>query len=104
MGKLAGAILTSLSGALQAVAKLVTGLAPSFGILANVLGTVFTAMENAGVFGILENALEQIAGPLGTMIGLLVSGLAPILGRIIIVPSSRSRPPLPAPWDRPSSP
>jgi phage-related protein len=82
-GELAGAVLASLAGALQAVAQLVKAAAPGFTALAKALGQVFTAMENSGVFGILEDTLEKIAGPLGQMISLLLTGLAPILGQIV---------------------
>lgn len=83
LGKLAGAVLASLAGAMEAIAQLVKAVAPSFSVLADVLGQVFNAMENSGVFGILEDALESLVGPLGKLISLIVSNLAPILGQLI---------------------
>jgi phage-related protein len=83
LGKLAGAVLASLAGAMEAIAQLLQAVAPSFAVLASVLGQVFTAMENSGVFGVLEDALESLVGPLGRLISLIVSSLAPILGQVI---------------------
>jgi phage-related protein len=83
LGELAGAVLQSLSGALTAVAALVKGIAPSFGILARAMGQVFDAMENAGVFGILEDSLEKLAKPLARLINALVRSLVPVLPQVI---------------------
>lgn len=83
LGQLAAAVLTSLSGALVALAQLIEGLAPSFVVLATVAGQVFNIMENSGVFGVLEDSLESLAGPLAKFINALVSGLAPVLPQII---------------------
>lgn len=80
---LASAIMGSLSGALTAIGTLIQGLAPSFGILARTLGQVFQLMENSGVFGVLEDSLESLAGPLARLINALVAGLAPIIPVVI---------------------
>lgn len=83
MGKLAGAVLTSLAGALEALAHMVQAVAPAFGVLASVLGDVFTALENSGVFGILEDAIESLAAPLGKLISTLITAFAPVLGQLL---------------------
>jgi Phage tail lysozyme len=54
-------------------------IAPALATFAGTLGLVFTTMENAGVFAVLGNAVEELAGPLATMISALLNGLAPIL-------------------------
>lgn len=83
LGSLAGAVLNSLTGALTAIADLAKAAAPAFSILADALQKVFGLMENSGVFGILENSLEKVAKPLGTLIVALVRGLAPILAAVL---------------------
>jgi phage-related protein len=82
-GELAGAVLKNLAGMLVTVAKFIGDLAPSFAVLAKVLGAVFKAMENAGVFAALEDSLENLAGPLAQLINALVTGIAPILPVLI---------------------
>lgn len=79
----AGAVLTSLSEALQAVGQVVEAIAPAFDVLGKTMGSVFNLWENTGVFNILEDAFEDLAKPLGTLINALVSGLAPILPPLI---------------------
>jgi phage-related protein len=82
LSALAAAVLGDLVSAFTAVASLVRDLAPSFRILSSVLSNVFQVMENAGVFAILGDALENIAPLLARLINTLVGGLAPILGPI----------------------
>jgi phage-related protein len=83
LGSLAGAILSSLAGALTSIAQLLQAVAPSFGLLASVLSLVFTAMENSGVFGVLEGSLEKLAVPLGNLIDALLKSLLPVLPLLI---------------------
>jgi len=83
LGSLAGAILTSLSGALQAIATLIGGLAKPLTVLAAALSQVFTLMENTGTFGVLEDALENLAPLIAQLITAFVSGLAPAIPPII---------------------
>jgi hypothetical protein len=75
----AGAVIGDLAAAFGAVATLISHLAPSLGILATTLSSVFTVMENAGVFAIFGSALENLAVPLANLINALVTGLAPVL-------------------------
>lgn len=82
-GKLAAAVLGDLAAALIAIARLLKDISPSLTILANALGQVFTTMEQAGVFGALSSALEQLAPQLAQLINLVVSQLAPILPTLI---------------------
>jgi phage-related protein len=79
IASLAGAVLGDLSSAFSAVAALLTGIAPALNTFAKSLGIVFTTLENSGVFAILGNALEALAGPLATLISALLNGLSPIL-------------------------
>ena len=84
------AALDDLVGVLKPVALLIRDLAPSFAILAVVLGSVFKQMENTGVFQVLANALEKIAPPLAQMINLLIKDLAPDLPVIMKLIASLS--------------
>lgn len=77
--QLAGALLGDLVSAFSALASLLTGIAPALAQFAKALGIVFTTLENSGVFAILGNALEALAGPLAKTISALLNGLAPIL-------------------------
>lgn len=79
IAQLAKAVLESFAGALQAVATLLKDISPSLNILAKALGQVFELMENSGVFGVLEDALEKLAPLLAKLINSFVRGLAPIL-------------------------
>lgn len=83
LASFAGAVLESLSGALQAIGSVLKDIAPSFDDLAKVLAQVFKIMENSGVFGVLEDALENLAQPLGNFINALVKSLLPILPTLI---------------------
>jgi phage-related protein len=83
LGSLAGAVLTDLAGMLTPIASLLSGLAPSFVTLGGVAKTLFTTLENAGVFAILGDSLENIAKPLANLINALVSGVAPALPPLI---------------------
>jgi phage-related protein len=82
LGSLAGAILTSLSGALQAVASVVQAAAPGFTALAGALSQVFTALENTGAFGALEDAIENIAKPLGQFVNGVLKAAAPVISQV----------------------
>ena len=79
VAQLAGAVLGDLVSAFTALAALLTDIAPALTTFAKSLGIVFTTMENSGVFAILGDAIEALAGPLATMISALLNGLAPIL-------------------------
>lgn len=79
----AGAVIGDLASAFGAVATLIGALAPSLRILASTLSNVFTIMENAGVFAIFGDALENLAVPLANLINALVVGLAPVLPVIV---------------------
>lgn len=83
LGSLAGAVLSDLAGVLGALGSLLTGLAPSFTLLAKVASSLFTTLENTGVFAILGNVLESLAGPISNLVNALVEGLAPALPQII---------------------
>lgn len=83
LASFAGAVLSDLAGVLGAVGTLLKNLAPSFVTLAKAADQVFTALENNGVFAILGNALESLAGPLANLVNALVKGLAPALPGII---------------------
>lgn len=83
LGQLAGAILADLAAALGAALKLLAGIAPSLTVLATALGSVFTLLENAGVFALLGSALEKIAPLLAQFVNAFVLGLAPILPPLI---------------------
>jgi phage-related protein len=79
LAQLAGAVLVDLVGILQPLVQLIGALAPSFGILAKVLGDVFNALENTGIFQVLASALESVVGPLASFINMLVAQLAPFI-------------------------
>lgn len=81
--QLASAILGDLVAALGALAGLLKDITPSLNILAQMLGRVFTIMENSGVFALLGDVLEKLTRPLATLINALVSGLAPVLPGIL---------------------
>jgi phage-related protein/lysophospholipase L1-like esterase len=83
LGSLAGAVLSDLAGVLGALGSLLTGLAPSFTLLAKVASSLFTTLENTGIFAILGNSLEALAGPIANLVNALVKGLAPSLPVII---------------------
>ena len=83
LGSFAGAVLTDLGSVLGAVGQLLAGLAPSFTTLAGVASNLFNTLENAGVFAVLGDVLENLAGPLAGLINALVKGLAPALPPII---------------------
>src|ERR1035441_4613422 len=83
LGQLAGAVMSDLASVLSAVGKLLVDLAPSFTILAKAASSVFTALENDGVFASLGNAIEGLAAPLAGLINALVKALAPALPGII---------------------
>jgi hypothetical protein len=75
----AGAVIGDLASAFGAVSTLIAALAPSLAVLATTLSGVFTVMENAGVFAIFGDTLENLAVPLANLINALVTGLAPVL-------------------------
>jgi hypothetical protein len=75
----AGAVLGDLAAAFGAVAVLIGHLAPSIAVLATTLSSVFTVLENSGVFAVFGNALEKTAVPLANLVNALVTGLAPVL-------------------------
>jgi len=79
LAELAGAVLADLVGILQPLVQLIGALAPSFALLSKVLGDVFNVLENAGVFQVLGDALENVVGPLATFINMLVKQLAPFV-------------------------
>ena len=83
LGSFAGAVLTDLGSVLGAVGQLLVGLAPSFTSLATVASNLFNTLENAGVFAVLGDVLENLAKPLAGLINALVTGLAPALPPII---------------------
>ena len=83
VAEFAGALLVNLSGGLTAVIGLVKVIAPAIGILAGALGQAFNLMNNRGVLNDLEDAFEQLVGPIGTLITALVSGLVPVLPAVM---------------------
>src|SRR5215472_2576944 len=85
LAQFVGAVLTVLVAALTALARLITDLAPSFRILASVLGQVFRTMENAGVFATLGAAVEQLVPMIARLVNVLVRQLAPFIPPIIRV-------------------
>lgn len=85
LAELAGAVLADLISILQPLVQLIGALAPSFAILAKVLGGVFNALENAGVFQVLASALESVAGPLAKFINMLVAQLAPFIPPLLSI-------------------
>jgi hypothetical protein len=86
----ASAVIGDLAGALSAVALLIKDMAPSFQVLAKVLGSLFTTLENTGAFAILGDALESMAKPLSNFVNVLVRQLAPFLPVIIRLVSQLS--------------
>jgi phage-related protein len=80
---LAGAVLADLVAAFGALAQLLTAIAPSLTQFAQVISTVFTVLENSGVFAILGDALEKLVTPLATLINAFLHGLMPILPPVI---------------------
>lgn len=82
-GQLAAAIVGDLAAALGGLATLLKGLAPSFAIVSQTLGQLFNTLENAGVFGAIAAALEQVAPLLANLVNQLVKGLAPVLPTLV---------------------
>jgi hypothetical protein len=80
---LASAVLGDLSAALGAVAALLRGIAPALNGFVRALSGVFTVLENSGVFAVLGNALEALAGPLGRLVSVILRGLTPLLPPLI---------------------
>jgi phage-related protein len=80
---LAQAVLGDLAGALRAVAMLLGAIAPSLSVLAGVIGRTFAILENSGVFGVLSDALEQLAAPLGLLVSTIIRQLVPVLPTVI---------------------
>jgi hypothetical protein len=83
IAQFAGAVIGDLAGAFVAVASLITAIGPSLGVLAAAFGSLFTVLENAGVFALFGDALENLAPALGKLIALLITDLAPILPMIV---------------------
>lgn len=83
LADLAGAVLTDLSSAFGALVTLLKAAAGPLGVFAKALGNVFTLLENSGVFAVIGNAIENLAGPLGKLVSTLLVGLAPLLPPII---------------------
>jgi len=83
LASFAGAVIGDLAGALSAVATLIGALAPSLTVLGTTLSSVFTIMENAGVFAVLGSSLENLAAPVAGLVNALVTGLAPVLPVLI---------------------
>jgi phage-related protein len=83
IGQFAKAFLVNLAGGLTAVVGVIKAVAPAFGILAKALGQVFNLMNNRGVFNDIEDALEDLVGPIGKLVNALASALLPILPPII---------------------
>jgi phage-related protein len=83
IAQFAGAVIGDLAGAFGAVATLITAIGPSLGVLAKAFGSLFTVLENAGVFALIGDALENLAPALGKLIALLITDLAPILPMIV---------------------
>ena len=75
----AGEVIGDLAAAFGAVSTLIGALAPSLAILAKTLTSVFTVMENAGVFAVFGDTLENLAVPLANLVNALITGLAPVL-------------------------
>ena len=73
VAEFAQAFLVNLSGGLTAVISLVKVIAPAIGVLAGALGQAFNLMNNRGVLNDLEDAIEELVGPIGTLITALVS-------------------------------
>jgi phage-related protein len=83
LAELAQAVLGDLGSAFTALAALLVGIAPSLNTLATALGSVFSTLENTGVFAEIGNAIEALAPPLAKLINALVQGLAPALPTIV---------------------
>jgi SLT domain-containing protein/phage-related protein len=83
IAQFAGAVIGDLAGAFGAVATLITAIGPGLGILAKAFGSLFTVLENAGVFAVVGDALENLAPTIGKLIALIITDLAPILPVII---------------------
>jgi phage-related protein len=83
LASLAKAVVGDLVSAFSAVATAVKAATPGLTALATGLGSVFTVMENAGVFAVLGDALENLAAPIGALISTLASGLVPILTQVV---------------------
>ena len=79
LASLAGAVLSSVTGLLTSLFTVIKSIAPAVSGLAKSFGLVFTTLENNGVLFEVEDALEDIAKPLGNLISALLTGLAPIL-------------------------
>lgn len=83
VASLAKAVVGDLVSAFGAIASAVKAATPGLTALATGLGNVFTVMENAGVFAVLGDSLENLAGPIGTLVGTLASGLVPVLTQVV---------------------
>jgi hypothetical protein len=83
IGQFAGAVLSDLASVLKPIGQLLKDLAPSFTDLAKAAASVFTALENDGVFATFGNVLEGLAGPLANLVNALVKGIAPALPGIV---------------------
>lgn len=83
IGEFAQAFLVNLAGGFQALIGLVRAIEPALGTLAGALGQVFNLMNNRGVFNDLEDAVEELVGPIGKLVDALVAGLVPILPPLI---------------------
>ena len=81
--QLAQALIGDLVGAVGTLAQILTGIEPGLNAFAKAIGGVFTVLENTGIFAILGDALESLAGPITTLINALLKGLAPILPLVI---------------------
>jgi phage-related protein len=80
---LAQAVLGNLVGGFGAIVDILKLVAPAFENLVKAINQAFTLMENRGVFNDLEDAIEQLAPPLGRLISLLINGIAPFLPIVI---------------------
>jgi phage-related protein len=88
IGEFAQALLVNLAGGLQAAMSLIRAITPSLSLLAGAFGKVFQLLNNRGVLNDLEDALEQLSGPLANLINALVAGLVPALPVLISLLSS----------------
>jgi phage-related protein len=75
----AGAVMGDLVSVLEAAGSAIKAAAPGLDALAKAFGSVFSALENEGVFALFGDVIESIAGPLGKFVGTLAQDLAPVL-------------------------
>lgn len=75
----AQAFLGNLQGGLAAVIGLVTTLAPVVSKLARVFLQAFNLMNNRGIFNDIEDALEDLVGPIGEIVTALAGALMPVI-------------------------